>query len=53
MKAKADPEFLRRFNELPARIQELARKNYAIWQVNPFIHHFSSSKPAGGYGQPA
>jgi hypothetical protein len=36
MKAKADPEFWRRYNELPGRIQELARKNYALGQVNPF-----------------
>jgi len=36
MKAKADPEFWRRYNELPARVQELAQKNYALWLANPF-----------------
>jgi len=36
MKAKADPEFWRRYNELPARVQELAQKNYALWPANPF-----------------
>ncbi|HXR46933.1 MAG TPA: hypothetical protein VN784_05775 [Candidatus Limnocylindrales bacterium] len=36
MKAKADPEFWRRYNELPARVQELARKSYALWLANPF-----------------
>ena len=36
MKAKADPEFWRRYNELTERVQELARKNYALWLVNPF-----------------
>jgi hypothetical protein len=36
MKAKADPEFWRRYNELPVRVQELAQKNYALWLANPF-----------------
>jgi hypothetical protein len=36
MKAKADPEFWRRYNELPARVRELAQKNYALWLANPF-----------------
>jgi len=36
MKAKADPEFWQRYNKLPAQVQELARKNYALWSVNPF-----------------
>ena len=36
MKAKADPEFWRRYNELPSRVQELARKSYALWLANPF-----------------
>ena len=36
MKSKADPEFWRRYNRLPAKIQELAEKNYTLWLVNPF-----------------
>jgi len=36
MKAKADPEFWRCYNELPSRVQELAQKNYALWLANPF-----------------
>lgn len=36
MKAQADPEFWRRYHELPAQIQELAQKNYALWLANPF-----------------
>ncbi len=36
MKAKADPEFWRRYNKLPKRVQELARKNYRLWEANRF-----------------
>jgi len=36
MKAKADPEFWRRYHKLPVEIQALAGKNFALWQDNPF-----------------
>ena len=36
MKAKADPEFWRRYNYLPAKVQDLAQKNYSLWLTNPF-----------------
>jgi len=46
MKAKADPEFWRRHNELPTQVQELARKNYALWLANPFHPSLQSNKSA-------
>lgn len=36
MKSKADHDFWRRFNELPLRVQRLARKNYALCLRDPF-----------------
>lgn len=36
MKSKVDPAFWRRFNSLPAHVQQLARKSYLIWLENPF-----------------
>lgn len=36
MKSKVDHDFWRRFNELPLRIQQLARRNYGLWLANPF-----------------
>jgi len=36
MKSKADYDFWRCLNVLPVRVQRLARKNYALWQANPF-----------------
>ena len=35
MKSKTTPEFWDRFNALPAEIQQLARKNFILWQGNP------------------
>jgi hypothetical protein len=29
------PEFLARFRRLPARIKNVARKNYKLWKKNP------------------
>jgi hypothetical protein len=36
MSSKVDPHFWQRFNALPPRIQQLARKSYALWLCNPF-----------------
>ena len=47
MKAKADHDFWRHFNELPLRVQQLARKNYALWSTNPF-HPSLRFKPLEG-----
>ncbi len=35
MKSHLTDEFIRRFRELPRRIQRVARKNYRLWKRNP------------------
>jgi hypothetical protein len=35
MISKAAGSFWQRFNELPEHVQQLAHKNYALWQRNP------------------
>ena len=35
MKSKTTPEFWKRYDALPDEIQKLARKNFALWKLNP------------------
>jgi mRNA-degrading endonuclease RelE of RelBE toxin-antitoxin system len=35
LKSKTTPEFWKCFNALPNEVQELARKNFALWLANP------------------
>ena len=35
MKSKTTPEFWSRFEALPVGVQQLARKNFTLWQDNP------------------
>jgi hypothetical protein len=46
MKSKADPAFWRRFNGLPAPVQQLARDAFKLWQIDPFYPslHFKKLK---------
>jgi hypothetical protein len=47
VKSKTDPRFWKCFNDLPADIQELARRQFNIWQTNPFhpTLHFKELRP--------
>ena len=36
MTGKAHRRFWRKFEKLPASVQELARKKYALWRKDPF-----------------
>ena len=47
MKSKADPRYWKAFNELPADIQQLARRQFALWQIHPFhpTLHFKELRP--------
>lgn len=46
MKSKVDPAFWRRFNALPAAIQDLAENNFKVWLKDPFYPslHFKKYK---------
>ena len=46
MKSKVDPQYWRRYNALPPRIQLLARNGYAVWLKDPFYPslHFKKLK---------
>jgi hypothetical protein len=35
MKSELNSDFIRRFHELPERVQKAARKNYQLWKDNP------------------
>jgi hypothetical protein len=35
MNSQATPEFWERFAALPAEVQQLARKSFALWKQNP------------------
>lgn len=48
MHSKATRRFWQLYSELPARIQTLARKNYALWSENP-THPSLSFKPLRGH----
>jgi hypothetical protein len=47
VKSKTDPRFWKCFNELPADIQELARRQFNIWRKRPFhpALHFKELRP--------
>jgi hypothetical protein len=47
VKSKADPRFWKSFNELPSDIQQLARRQFKLWQTNPFhpVLHFKELRP--------
>jgi len=48
MKSSRDPKFDKLFALLPGRIQELARKNYALWRVNPWHPSLNFEELNGG-----
>ena len=46
MKSSCTPRFWECYQELPETVQELARKNYALWRDNP-QHPSLTFKPVG------
>ena len=50
MKSRATPRFWKLYNELPAHIQKLARKNYELWQEDRQHPSLMFKKLAGGNG---
>ncbi len=47
MKSKADADYWRHFNALPAEVQELAHKCFKFWLNDPFHHSLRFKKYKG------
>ena len=48
MKSRATRRFWKCFHELPTEVQELAEKNYALWQRDPTHPSLHFKKLKGG-----
>ena len=51
VKSSALPEFWTCFEQLPAKVQKIARKNFALWQKECHLSEANSSHPLLGYGR--
>ncbi len=47
MNSELSPDFIKLFRRLPERVRRTARKNYALWKVNP-RHPSLEFKPVEG-----
>ena len=50
MNSELSPDFVKRFQRLPERVQRAARKNYKLWKTNP-AHPSLEFKPVKGIKQ--
>lgn len=51
MKSRASSRFWKLFGQLPAKIQQLARKNYELWRSNPAHPSLDFKEIYGGRGR--